>query len=96
VRDGMRAAVTEESGTALNAFKDTLLHRADVKVYGKTGSTSGRFSAWFVCFAEDSTGRAIALALVIEGAKSGGRDAAPLAREILEQCYAAGYIGKKI
>ncbi|MBE0537061.1 MAG: hypothetical protein IH624_15470 [Phycisphaerae bacterium] len=96
VRDGMRAAVAEVSGTGYNAFKDSPLNRTDVKVFGKTGSTTGRFNAWFVCFAEDSAGRAVSLAIVVEGGKSGSGDAAPLASTILEYCHAAGYIGRKL
>ncbi len=99
VRDGMRAAVTEESGTGLEAFRRSTLNQTDVKVFGKTGSTSGgtpkdpRYNAWFMCFAEDSAGRAIALAVVVEDGRSGSREAAPLARQILEYCHEAGYIG---
>lgn len=95
IRDGMHAAVTEDGGTGHNAFKTSPLNQTDVKIFGKTGSTSGRYNAWFVCFAEDSAGRAVSLAIVVEGGKSGAQDAAPLARTILEFCHDAGYIGQK-
>jgi penicillin-binding protein 2 len=95
VREGMRAAVTEEHGTGYEAFSHSTLNQTDVKVFGKTGSTSGRYNAWFMCFAEDSSGRALSLAVVVEGGRSGSEDAAPLARRIMEMCHEAGYIGRK-
>ena len=41
-------------------------------------------------------GRAIAIAVVVEGGQHGSRDAAPLARDIIQFCIEAGYIGKAL
>ena len=95
VRDGMRAAVTEIGGTGYAAFSGSDLDRRDVKVFGKTGSTTGVENAWFVGFAEDPAGRAIAMAIVVEQGQSGTREAAPLAKRIIEFCNEAGHIGKR-
>ena len=48
---------------------------------------------WNPGFVKDYSGRCIALALVVEGGQSGGKDASPLAREIIQRCIAHGYIG---
>jgi cell division protein FtsI/penicillin-binding protein 2 len=96
VRDAMYAAVNEVGGTGYSAFEGSSLRTQGVKVFGKTGSTTGkRKQAWFMCFAEDTTGRAISFAIVVEGGEGGSTDAAPLARRILEFCNEAGYIGKR-
>ncbi|MCJ7730534.1 MAG: hypothetical protein MUO27_11760, partial [Sedimentisphaerales bacterium] len=94
VRDGMSAVVNEQGGTAYNTFAYTDFGRQAVKVYGKTGSTEKPDSAWFAGFAEDTKGRSISIAVVVEGGQSGPRDAAPLARDIIQFCIEAGYIGK--
>ncbi|KPK42575.1 MAG: hypothetical protein AMJ65_07440 [Phycisphaerae bacterium SG8_4] len=65
-----------------------------MKVYGKTGSTERPFHAWFAGFAADSKGRKIAVAVVVEGGQHGSSDAAPLAREIIQLCIQAHYIGE--
>ena len=95
VRDGMSAVVNEWGGTAYSAFDHSELSQMDVKVYGKTGSTEAVVNAWFAGFAEDSAGRVLAIAIVVEGGKSGAQDAAPLARNIITLCNEAGYIGRK-
>jgi len=95
VRDGMSAVVNEHGGTAYTAFDHNELRRTDLKVFGKTGSTEGVVNAWFAGFAEDAAGRAISVAVVVEGGQSGAKDAAPLARDIIALCNQAGYIGKK-
>lgn len=95
VWDGLEAVVNETHGTAYDAFQeenDISAHR--VRVYGKTGSTEGREeNAWFAGFAKDDSGRGIALALVVEGGQSGGKDAAPLGRDIISLCIRHGYVG---
>jgi penicillin-binding protein 2 len=98
VYDGMSAVVNEVSGTAYKEFEPFLaiLAAEDVKVYGKTGSTEGPENAWFGGFAQDSTGRQIAIAVIVEGGEHGSRDAAPLARNIVQRCIEAGYLGKSI
>jgi cell division protein FtsI/penicillin-binding protein 2 len=67
-----------------------------VKVYGKTGSTQDPEHAWFAGFVADSTNRKIAIAVIVEGGQRGSTDAAPLARDIIQFCIDAGYIGKSI
>jgi len=93
VYDGMGAVVNEPGGTAYRQFTDTGFSEQGIKLYGKTGSTERPANAWFAGFARDDTGRAIAVAVVVEGGHSGPKDAAPLAREIIRFCIEAGYIG---
>jgi len=94
VYDGMYAVVNERGGSAYNAFTGSGLAQQGVKVYGKTGSTERPYHAWFAGFAEDQEGRKIALAVVVEGGQRGGGDVGPLAREILQLCVEAGYLGR--
>lgn len=94
VRDGMKAVVNESDGTAYKAFRNSGLSEQDITVYGKTGSTQAPSNAWFMCFAEDSSGRAVVITLMVEGGESGGQDAAPLGRDIIRFCNEAGYVGK--
>lgn len=98
VYDGMRAVVNDNGGTAFGAFDPLLpiLDDEDVKVYGKTGSTEDPFHAWFAGFAADSDGEKIAIAVIVEGGQSGSGDAAPLARDIIQLCIHAGYIGESV
>jgi len=96
VYDGMSAVVNETGGTAYSTFEPILrsLAEQDIKVYGKTGSTEAPENAWFGGFATDSQNRSIAIAVVVEGGQSGSRHAAPLARDIIQFCFDAGYVGK--
>ncbi len=96
VYDGMNAVISEPGGTANKQFGPMLdiLRAQDVKVYGKTGSTTGPFHAWFAGFAADSEGRKIALAVIVEEGQSGARDVAPLASEIIQLCIQTGYLGQ--
>jgi penicillin-binding protein 2 len=94
VYDGMSAVVNEPGGTAYKEFANSGLASQDVKVYGKTGSTEKPDNAWFAGFATDSTNRKIAIALIVEGGQHGSSDAAPLARDIIQFCIDADYIGK--
>jgi len=93
VYDGMRAVVSEPGGTAYNEFANSGLSEQGIIVYGKTGSTEEPDNAWFGGFARDSTERSVAIAVVVEGGQHGSRDAAPLARDIIQFCIEAGYIG---
>jgi penicillin-binding protein 2 len=93
VRDGMSAVVNEPQGTAYNEFATSNFTGQGVKVYGKTGSTEAPENAWFCGFAEDVTGKKIAIAVLVEGGKHGASDAGPLARNIIQFCIEAGYIG---
>jgi len=97
VRDGMSAVVSEHDGTAYKEFAPVLAGFAgqDVSIYGKTGSTEEPDNAWFAGFARDSSGRGIAIAIVVEGGQHGSSDAAPLARDIIQFCIEAGYIGRQ-
>jgi penicillin-binding protein 2 len=98
VYGGMWAVVNETNGTANKQFGPVLhtFTEQDVKIYGKTGSTEGPEHAWFAGFAEDSTGRKLAFAVVVEGGQHGSSDAAPLACNILQICIEEGYIGKDL
>ena len=96
VRDGMWAVVNESGGTANTVFsKSPLRTQRDMKIYGKTGSTQNPSVAWFECFAEERSGRAIAIVVLVERGLSGSGEAAPLGGKILDLCNRAGYIGKK-
>jgi cell division protein FtsI/penicillin-binding protein 2 len=94
VYDGMSAVVNEPDGTAYKEFATAGLAEQGVKVYGKTGSTEEPANAWFSGFAEDRKGRKLAIAVVVEGGQHGSSDAAPLARDIIQFCIEAGYIGR--
>lgn len=94
VREGMYAVVNEYGGTAYRPFRQVDFTSQGLKFYGKTGSTEQPDNAWFAGFAEDSKGRSIAIAVVVEQGQSGAKDAAPLARDIIQFCTDAGYIGK--
>lgn len=95
VYDGMRAVVNERGGSAYDAFEGSGLRQRGMTIYGKTGSTERPAHAWFACFVTDQAGRAISLAVVVEGGQSGGKDAAPLGREMIRLCNEAGFIGNK-
>ena len=94
VLDGLSAVVNESGGTAYDIFAYSGLSRQDVKVFGKTGSTEAPEHAWFAGFAQDSSGRKIALAVIVEGGQHGAEDAAPIARDIIQFCIEAAYIGR--
>ena len=93
VQDGMYAVVNKSGGTAYKEFAHSGLPEQDVQTYGKTGSTEAPEVAWFAGFAKDSNNRSIAIAVVVEGGQHGSSDAAPLARDIIQFCIDARYIG---
>jgi cell division protein FtsI/penicillin-binding protein 2 len=96
VRDGMWAVVNEDGGTANSVFRSSPLRtERDMKIYGKTGSTENPNVAWFECIAEDRTGRAIVIAILVERGQSGSGEAVPLGEKVLDLCNRAGYVGKK-
>ena len=96
VRDGMWAVVNESGGTANRVFqKSPLRTERGMKIYGKTGSTENPETAWFECFAEEDSGRAIVIVVLVEGGLSGSGEAAPLGEKILDLANRAGYIGKR-
>ncbi len=94
--DGMHAVVNEVSGTAYKAFLNNNFAEHNVEVYGKTGSTEMPDNAWFAGFAKDYSGKAIALAVVVEGGQHGSSDAVPLAKQIIQFCIDEGYLGKSL
>jgi penicillin-binding protein 2 len=94
VCDGMYAVVNEPGGTAYKELAHSGLTQQGIKVYGKTGSTEKPDNAWFAGFAADGAGHKIAIAILVEGGQHGSSDAAPLARDIIQFCIDAGYIGK--
>jgi penicillin-binding protein 2 len=98
IYDGMSAVVNETGGTANRVFAPVLdsFAQQDVKIYGKTGSTERPEHAWFGGFAEDSNGRKLAIAVVVEGGQGGSSDAAPLARDIIWLFIEDGYIGQPL
>jgi len=94
IRDGMHAVVSETGGTAYKAFAHSGFEQENVKIYGKTGSTEAPNIAWFAGYAQDNIGKSISIAVAVEGGQHGSSDAAPLARDIIQFCINAGYIGK--
>lgn len=98
VYDGMDAVVNQYGGTANSQFNPSLylFERQDVKIFGKTGSTERPEHAWFGGFAQDSSGRKIAIAVVVENGQGGSSDAAPLARDVIQLCIDYGYLGKSL
>jgi penicillin-binding protein 2 len=94
IRDGMSAVVNEPGGTAYKEFAPSGLADQGVNVYGKTGSTENPDHAWFAGFADDDAGGSISLAVVVEGGEHGSQDAAPIARDVIQFCIEAAYIGQ--
>ena len=93
IHNGMSAVVNDPDGTAYREFAPSGLAGQGINVYGKTGSTEQPDNAWFAGFATDATGQGIAIAVVVEGGQRGSSDAGPLARDIIQFCIEAGYIG---
>ncbi len=93
IHDGMWAVVNEPGGTAYKEFTNSGIPEQGVTVYGKTGSTEEPDNAWFAGFAKDNNDRNIAVSVVVEGGQHGSQDAAPLARDIIQFCIEAEYIG---
>jgi penicillin-binding protein 2 len=94
VYDGMSAVVNEPDGTAYKEFAHAGFDEQGIKVHGKTGSTEEPDHAWFAGFATDRTDRSVAIAIVVEGGQHGSSDASPLARDIIQFCIDAGYMGQ--
>ncbi len=79
--EGMRRVINESGGTAYRAGFEPEWNAA-----GKTGSAQnarGGTDAWFICFAPHHAPHVLVLVLIEDGG-SGGRVAAPIARDILE------------
>lgn len=87
VRHGMWRVVNEGGGTAGKA------RLKDIEVAGKTGTAQfwrdgiKDNHTWFICFAPYDKPR-YAVAVIVQGAKSGGGVAAPVAAKILEDTFA--------
>ena len=59
-------------------------------MYGKTGSTSD--NSLFGGFARAADGRCVALEVVVEDDRGGGKVAAPVARRVFAACGKMGYL----
>lgn len=87
VRDGMRRVVNEGGGTAGKA------RIKGMEVAGKTGTAQFFRSGvkdnhtWFIAFAPYDAPK-YAVCVIVQGAKSGGGVAAPIAAKILEDAFA--------
>ncbi len=87
VRKGMWRVVNDETGTARKA------RVKGVEVAGKTGTAQfwrGKIKdnhTWFICFAPYNKPRYV-VCIFVQGGKSGGGVAAPIAQKILEQIFA--------
>lgn len=87
IRKGMDKVVNEGGGTAGRA------RIKDVEVAGKTGTAQFWRNGikdnhtWFICFAPYEAPK-YAVCVIVQGAKSGGGVAAPIAAKILEDCFA--------
>ncbi len=84
LKEYMRAVV--EEGTAKS------VDFGDLTVYGKTGtaeynSNKDNTHSWFVGFAEDSNGKQLAVAVIMEGAGYGSKHAAPLAAKVFNAYF---------
>lgn len=80
----MRAVVTDGTADGVDF--------GDLKVYGKTGSaeySSDKDSthSWFIGFAENSKGKQLAVAVIMEGAGYGSKYAAPLAADVFDAYF---------
>ncbi|MCD4830241.1 MAG: hypothetical protein K8R02_00365 [Anaerohalosphaeraceae bacterium] len=92
IRDGMRAVVSADGGTAYKQFRNSGFEEKGITVFGKTGSTEKPYNAWFAGFAEDKKRNAIAVVVLVEGGQHGSSDAAPIGRDIISFCIEAGYL----
>jgi penicillin-binding protein 2 len=91
IREGMRRVVNDQLGTGQNAASPNFT------VAGKTGTAqkmrqeNGRTvpdnQAWFIGFAPFENPR-YAICVLVENGEAGGKTAAPLAKNILEQAMA--------
>jgi len=87
VRNGMRRVVNEDGGTARRA------RIKGMEVAGKTGTAQFKRKGiednhtWFLCFAPYDAPKYV-VCVIVQGAKSGGGVAAPVAGQILEQIFA--------
>jgi len=83
IKEGMWEVVNMPNGSGRRAALPNLV------IAGKTGSAEIREDmtyAWFVAFAPYENPR-IAIAIVVEGADTGGRDAAPIAKEAFKAYF---------
>ncbi len=87
--------MTEDEVKLLNSYmEDVVLDGTarkvdfgDLKVYGKTGTAEyttnkNNTHSWFVGYAENSSGKKLAIAVIMEGAGYGSKHAAPLAAKV--------------
>ena len=82
VRKGMFEVVHSDGGSGKEAFIDGM------EIYGKTGSAevgsklNRTVITWFVCYFS-LNGRTLAMAVMVEDGRSGGKTCAPLARRFI-------------
>jgi penicillin-binding protein 2 len=93
IRDGLRAVVQEPGGTGYRT-----VHLEAVAVAGKTGTAetgAGRDDhAWFAGYAPADRPR-VAFAIVLEHGGSGGAEAGPVAKALIEKMLELGYFGDR-
>jgi len=90
IREGLRKVVQEPGGTAYRAFEDA----ASLRVAGKTGTAqygpeNENSYAWFAGYAPCDEPRIVVVVLIEEG-DTGGKTAAPLAKQVLVDFFTAG------
>lgn len=87
VRDGMRAAITSNTGTAKG------MRELNVKAAGKTGtaqySNNEKEHAWFTAFAPYNNPE-IVVTVLVEGGGEGSDAALPVVRDIIAHYFAKG------
>jgi len=90
IREGLRRVAQEQRGTAYQVFRDVSF----LKVAGKTGTAqygqeNEKAYAWFVGYAPSDDPRIVVVVLIEEG-ETGGRTAAPLAKQVLMDYFTMG------
>jgi cell division protein FtsI/penicillin-binding protein 2 len=97
VRSGMKSVVGTPGGTGHTAFHPPGAEGLGFDVCGKSGTaqidTEGTKMVWFEGFAPAEKPK-VAFAVLLERLKegSGGKDAAPVARDLLRWCKELGYL----
>lgn len=90
VQEGLRRVVAEEGGTAHRT-----VYLSEMPISGKTGTAEVRGRedhAWFAGYVPSDRPR-YAFAVVLEHGGSGGHDAGPVGRELIQAMMELGYFG---
>jgi penicillin-binding protein 2 len=90
VQHAMYAVIYEAGGTANEAFQPISWPDTEVRLHGKTGSTT--LCSVFSGYALANDGRGVALAVLVEDRGGGGAVAAPIAKRIFDACGELGYL----